>query len=249
MIEGAIKKNGIQLRTLEDWRHLAGPKRSGHWKDDRSAKENARRWLDAAPHLPSEIAELLSRANIRPIGSWFAEPEARVNFDDLGEPANVDMLVNAEDDIGPIVICIEAKVDETFGETLEKTLSNAQQRLKKSPASKGVMRIERLASTFRLDLSRPDIQQLRYQLLTLTAATIAEARRQSAYRAIAVIHEFVTPLANDRYRDRNARDLGEFLRIFPGDTNSLREGMLTGPIRTGGVGQLHFGKVTWNTSS
>ncbi len=242
---GVIAKDGNRLRTLEDWQCLASPKSPIHWKDNRSAKENARRWLESTPHLPSEIAGLLLSCGMTgTVGPWCAEPEARVSFDEFrGEPANIDMLVRAEDDSGPIVICIEAKVDETFGETVERTLSEAEKRLEKSPKSKGVERLERLAKIFRLDLSRREVLNLRYQLLTLTAATIAEAHRQSAKCAMAIVHEFMTPLVREEHRDRNASDLDDFLRIVLGSTNSLGSGMVMGPFQIGGINRLYFGKA------
>ncbi|MDE0304236.1 MAG: hypothetical protein OXI87_05035 [Albidovulum sp.] len=137
-----------------------------------------------------------------------------MRFDEFrGEPPNIDMLVKAESDNGPIVICIEAKVNETFGETVKTVLLNAKKRLEKKPKSKGVERIEGFRKTFRLDLDRSEVQDLRYHLLTLTAATFAEARRLSAKCAIAVVHEFITPLSSKECRDRSARYLDDFLRI------------------------------------
>ena len=49
---GTIHKGNRPLTTIDQWRRSCfdGAKR-GHWKDERSAKENARAWLDAAPGL------------------------------------------------------------------------------------------------------------------------------------------------------------------------------------------------------
>lgn len=182
---GVIEKDGRRLTSLEEWRSYAPPKGKTHWKDGRSAKENAHLWLGAAPELPSGIAELLRASGIiETLRSWSAEPEARVSFDALGEPANLDVLVHSEDENGPAVIGVEAKADEPFGSTVEKTLAAARKRLAGNPRSKGVERILGLAAIFGLDLDRREILELRYHLLTLTAATVAEARRQSAQRAV-----------------------------------------------------------------
>jgi hypothetical protein len=41
----------------------------------------------------------------KPCTAWTAEPEARVRFDEIGgEPANVDLLVRAEDGLGPLIL-------------------------------------------------------------------------------------------------------------------------------------------------
>ena len=213
-------------------------------KDGRSAKENARLWLGAAPDLPSGIAELLrTSGSVGTLRSWSAEPEARVSFDDLGEPANLDVLVHSEDENGPVVIGVEAKADEPFGSTIKKTLAAAQKRLAGNPRSKGVERILGLATIFGLDLNRREILELRYQLLTLTVATVAEARRQSAQRAIVIVHEFVSALTKAEYRARNARDLEVFLETVFGHTDPIGHGMIAEPLRIGGLGALYLGKT------
>ena len=239
-----IEKDGRRLTTLEEWHSYAPPKRKLHWKDGRSAKENARLWLGAAPDLPSGIAQLLGASgSIGTLRSWSAEPEARVSFDALGEPANLDVLVQAEDEKGPIVIGVEAKADESFGSTVEKTLAAAKKRSAGNPRSKGVERILGLATTFGLNLDRPEVLELRYQLLTLTAATLAEAHRESTQRAVVIVHEFVSALTKAEYRARNARDLDGFLGIVFDHTGSVGPGTITEPFRIDGLGALYFGKT------
>ena len=167
-----IEKDERRLTALADWLSHAPPKRRMHWKDGRSAKENARLWLDSAPDLPSGIADLLrATGSVGTLHSWSAEPEARVSFDAFRGPANLDVLVRAQDETGPVVIGVEAKADESFGSTVEQTLLEGQKELARNPRSKRVQRIQGLAATFGLDLDRPGIPGLRYQLLTLTAAT------------------------------------------------------------------------------
>lgn len=242
--DGVIDKNGRRLTTLADWHSHAPPKSEGHWKDGRSAKESARFWLGAAPDLPSGIANLLrATGSVGALRSWSAEPEARVSFDAFSGPANLDVLVRAQDEAGPVVIGIEAKADETFGKTVERTLQAAGKELERNPRSKRVQRIRGLAATFGLDLDRPGIPGLRHQLLTLTAATVAEARRQSADRAVVIVHELVSDLVNAGCRARNARDLDRFLEAAFGHPDPLRPGTVAGPFRMGGLRALHFGKT------
>ena len=239
-----IEKNGRRLTTLAEWHSHAPPKSEGHWKDGRSAKESARSWLGAAPDFPSGIADLLrTMSDVGTLRSWSAEPEARVSFDALGEPANLDVLVRAQDGTGPVVIGIEAKADECFGKTLETTLQAAEKRLARNSRSRGVERIRGLATTFGLDLDQPGISELRYQLLTLTAATVAEARRQSAERAVVIVQEFVSDLVHAGYRARNARDLNGFLEAAFSHSDPLRPGTVAGPFRMGNLRTLHFGKT------
>ena len=52
---GTVHKDDRPLTTIDQWHRFAPPKRDIHWKDGRSAKENARAWIDAAPGLQPDI--------------------------------------------------------------------------------------------------------------------------------------------------------------------------------------------------
>lgn len=243
-VSGVIRKGERRLSSLEEWHQYAPPKERSHWKDDRSAKENARLWLGAAPYVPLEIEETLrSSAGIEQLLSWSAEPEATVSFDGFRGPANIDLLLTAEDESGSLVIGIEAKADEPFGYTIGTTLARARERYEKNPRSKGVKRICQLATQFGLKLGQKATLQLRYQLLTLTAAVLAEADRQSAKRAVVLVHEFVTRLTAAEKRARNARDLDLFMEMVVGHTGVLQPGMTAGPLAINGFDQLYYGKA------
>lgn len=123
-----------------------------------------------------------------------------------------------------MVIGIEAKANDPSGQTVRKALLAVEKRLVENSRSKGVERLRGLATTFGLDLDRPGIGELRYQLLTLTAATVAEACRQSAQRAVVIVHEFVTvgmglPAGQRqtafRLPDRRAQKLATLARTAP----------------------------------
>lgn len=243
--EGVITKKSRRLSTLDEWWSCAPPKdKFKHWKDGRSAKENARLWLNAAPYLPSEIGEILqSCTDVGTLRTWRAEPEAEIPFDNFSGPANIDLLLITEDETGPLVVGIEAKADEPFGDTVKKTRSVANSRLGKKPESKRVERINILAKKFGLSLERQEVLNLRYQLFTLTAAILAEARRREIQRAIVIVHEFVTPLTTDRKRAQNTSDLYSFPRVVFGEQVSSCHGMIAGPIQTNGIKKLYFGKA------
>ena len=119
----------------------------------------------------------------------------------------------------------------------------AQNRLARNPRSEEVGRIRGLATTFGLDLDRREVLDLRYQLLTLTAATVTEAHRQSAQRTVVIVHEFVSALTKADYRARNARDLGRFLETVFGYTGSIGPGVIAVPFRIDGLDALYFGKT------
>lgn len=243
-VGGVIRKGVRSLSTLNEWLEYAPPRNKNHWRDGRSAKENARLWLSAAPCLPSDIEGTLgSCSGVEKLLSWSAEPEAKVPFDSFRGPANIDLLLTAEDRYGRLVMGIEAKADEPFGDTVETTLARAHERLKKKPRSKGVERIDRLESRFELNLDQRATLGLRYQLLTITAAVIAEASRKSARRGVVLVHELVSRLTTAKKRARNARDLDHFLTVVFGHAISIQPGTATRPFTIDGVEQLYFGKA------
>lgn len=252
-----INKEGKPIRNLETWYRLAGPKREGQWKDGRSAKESAKAWLEHTPAcVPSEITQALRahRDFGRILPDWEAEPEARVPFDSFGgEPSNLDVLITAEDEEGPLVIAVEAKADEPFGNTVETTLSQARKRKAENSASRGVDRVENLAAAI---LGVPvdrlaEAGELRYQLLTASAAALAEAQRRAARRAVLIIHEFVTGQTSDSSHLDNAKDLNAFVSRLSGTVTTLCEGTVQGPFELPGhpLTQFYIGKAVRNLRS
>ena len=241
-----ICKGGKSICSLETWRRLAGPKTEQQWKDGRSAKESARAWLECTPaRVPAEIEQALSThcdfGRILP--AWRAEPEARVAFDSSrGEPSNLDVLLTAKDEKGPLVIAVEAKADEPFGRTVEDTLCQARKRKEGNPRSQGVDRLEKLAAAIlgiRLD-RLAEAGELRYQLLTASAAALAEAQRQSACRAVVIIHEFVTDQTSDEKHHDNAKDLDAFVSMLSNrEVTTVAKGTVQGPFELPGLPLIH----------
>lgn len=250
---GVIEKKGQRLSTLGAWRAIAPPKgKNKHWKDGRSAKESAKSWIAAQPALPEEIAATLaSHRDIGTLSDWRAKPEARVRIDEFrGEPPNVDVLLFGLDRNGPLVVAVEAKADECFGRTVEKTLKAARSQFDRNSQSKGVERIKRLlAGLFGTTLDDGDVLELRYQLLTVTAAAMATAQRRLAQRAVVMVHEFATDCTTDEKRTSNARDLDRFVTRIAGRRSPVEPGTLLGPFKVPGEPiveariSLYFGKA------
>lgn len=234
------------MTSIDEWHRFAPPKqRHTHWKDRRSAKENARAWIDAAPELQPDIARTLAAcSDMAPLREWRGEPEARIPIDRFrGEQPNIDLLLIAADDHGPVVIAIEAKADEPFGDILSDQHRKARHAHAANPRSKRVARIETLLDRFALDIKDHQVTRLRYQLLTATAAVLAEAERRSSERAMLIVHEFVTPLTVAERRERNATDLDRFLSAAFGHPGRLAPGTVAGPIDVKGAPNLYVGKA------
>ncbi len=246
-----ITKDGRVIADLEDWRVRAGPKRAEQWKDGRSAKEAARAWLGAAPAIPKAVGEVLTQhQDFGEFQRWEAEPEKQVRFDKFrGEPPNIDVLLIGHDTDGPVVAAIEAKADEPFGYTVARTLAAAERRLAKNPRSKGVARLQQLTAAI-LGVKPETVTDVRYQLLTATAAVVAEADRWSAERAVLIVHEFVTDETTDARHLANASDLDAFVSLLSrGVVGSVPAGALVGPFTLpGGAAarpiRLYVGKAT-----
>ena len=243
---GIIHRGNRPLTSIDQW-----PRKDCHWKDGHSAKENARAWLDAAPGLQPDIARILAACrDIGPVRRWCAEPEARIRIDSFrGEPPNIDLLIVAEDDHGPVVIAIEAKVNEPFGKELTLQYQCAQAAKRRSKDSKAVDRIEHLLARFGLDIEQPHVRRLRYQLLTATAAALKEAERRSSQRAMLIVHEFVTSRTCPEESERNVADLNHFLATALDRRDNLAAGDVAGPFRLQGAPALYVGKTRTAVSS
>ena len=253
-----IKKQNIELTSLEDWARLAGPKSPDQWVDDRSAKEVARAWLEGnGVTLPAEVnTALIAHPAFGPVLSWDAEPEAKLPFDKFpGETRNTDLSVHAQDAHGEYLIAVEAKADEPFSDTVGKTLENALERSLQNRKSNGVSRIQALAQALICARTAGDpwVTDLRYQLFTACAGALCKAHESGYKRALFFVHEFVTDRTLDENHRKNAADLDLFVqRLSHGATQSIKNGEIHGPFNVPGApllpnpGLLFIGKVSRN---
>lgn len=258
----AITKGEHRIDTVDDWRRLAPPKKSGQWRVGRSAQTVAEIWLaGGGKSLPPEVQSMLSshdRFGGVQDGDWDAEPEVPLPFDSARNPRMTDILVLAKDSHGPFVIAVEAKADETFGCTITEELAGAIEAVQKTPASQKLRRVEMLAkSLMRAQVNgAPPIGALRYQLFTACAGALCEAKRRGVTRAIMLVHEFVTDQTRDQKHASNAADLDLFVnRITAGRIRHIENGDLCGPISIPGTQlnaagvDLFIGKVCRTTRS
>lgn len=251
----AITKGGRRIETLEEWEMHAGPKRPTQWKDGRSAKEIARAWLSAHGSFPAEVTALFANhPHFGPVSSWDAEPEARLPFDKFaGEPRNSDLVIYANDQHGSLLIAVEAKADEFFGNTVTNELAAAVKTRQNKPSSNKVTRIEQLlVALMGHGLHEdPSMGSLRYQLMTATAGALCAAERAHARRAVLLVHEFVTDVTSDSKHAINATDLSNFVsRLSHGSVQAVESGNMYGPFVVPGMPlvsasiQLFVGKVS-----
>jgi len=245
----------VRVRTMADWQRLAPPASESHWREHPSAMELARAWIEKDPARRIE-ALLAGRPRLAGVRLERAIAERKTFFDDIRSgPRNHDLLVHARSDAGPVVIGVEAKVDESFDRDL---VSWREAAIRRQPATRAPERLDRLTRAFfgvTLD-GDPQLGPLRYQLLAAPAGTLAEAREASAAAAVLLVHEFVTPAADPRNRARNGADLDRFLaRLGGGERTGHDDGWLAGPFRVPGNGHLpgtipvYVGKLVSHTAS
>jgi len=195
-----------KIKTIEDWFLFAPPKGGEqHWKDGRSAKELAKYFINANGNLPCEISGMVNKYNL-PVTDYSCYPEHKTRFDNIkGEPRNHDMVMVAKDSH---IICIEAKADECFGETVEIEWEKASENKRN--------RISRLArNLFGKDIVDDDIKPLRYQLLTAIAGTAAEAKMQNIKTAVFLVLVLKKKgcYSNDKIM-ANKQDYDDLLKIL-----------------------------------
>lgn len=197
-----LKNNGIF--DLESW-FLASPPMGGEkqWKDGRSAKELARYMTSDYPNVPIEISNILS--HFVPDNTefeWSAEYVTDLQQFGLGrgEGRNHDAFMCAPN----VVVGIEGKADESLGsQMIGSALESATENKK--------LRINGMIQM--LFGNEPEKHKdIRYQLITASAATLLEATKRNAKNAILLIIVFKKSgcYSEKKINDNNA-DILRFL--------------------------------------
>ena len=215
-----------------------------HWVPGRSARELASAWCGSkGPCVPLEIEQLLrSHPGLVDVVIERAIPEHQIRFDSLrGEPRNADLAIEARDRSGVVAITIEGKADESFDRPVSAVLQSAIERIAADERTGAVRRVEGLSAALlpRWRSGMGHLGDLRYQLLTGIAGTLAWAREIGATRAVFAVHEFVTDQTSDEKHAQNAADLIRFLeRLSDGVICNLSPGVLVGPVHVPGSEQI-----------
>ncbi|MDP8994115.1 MAG: hypothetical protein M3N07_03890 [Pseudomonadota bacterium] len=201
------------LRPEDVIPHLGKPK---HWKEGRSAKAVAESWFHAND-IPASVRAVLDQAEeyrgAELIDAWL---ERCVDLGDGQRPTQTDLMavLGIEDELA--VLAIEAKVDESFGPTVDEWLSGAGEAKHR--------RLAYLAGMFGLDPAA--CGPLRYQFLHRTASALLEARRYRARRAVMLVQSFCP----------KASGFGDYAAFFAAvGQPGLEAGMLSEPLESGGV--------------
>lgn len=157
-----------------DWKQfLAHPERQ--WREGYSAWCAAQSW-EGAGSLPRSIANLLGEE----AELLLALPEHKVALAGGGHPSQCDVFALVRRGPRTLALAVEAKVAETFGQTL------GQWRSKASAAKEA--RLTAICNHLALDQEPPP--EVRYQLLHRTAAAVVEAGRFGMDDAAMIVQSF-----------------------------------------------------------
>ena len=177
-------KNGTVVTDIESWEDaFKEVDEAKHWKEGRSAKSLAQYFslpnIDQSNgiKLIKEYVDICGFKNFEPIRARI-EHESR--FDEFrGKGRMHDMVIWGNGGGRHLVICIEAKVNESFGNFVSKAYRESEEYVKKNPRSKRKERIEKLCKNYyKIDVNKivPDTTDIRYQLLHYLAGSITEGK-------------------------------------------------------------------------
>lgn len=177
-----MKRIFVPTETGTDWQRLLGRPKL-HWKKEHSAMSVAACWEHNHPQLPTEILKVLDSsgdAAITRLQLLIGIPEWEVKLPGGNAASQTDILAITRNELGLVILGVEAKVDESFGLTLGQ---------KKSGATKAQLsRIAYLEQE--LECSAPLADYIRYQLLHRTVSALLTAREFFAPVAVMLVHSF-----------------------------------------------------------
>ena len=164
-----------------------------------------------------------------------AEIEHPSPFDKYSSPRMQDLVIWGESEKGRILACIEAKVDEEFGnEVLNQAYKNAKQEFDKNPNSKRKARIEELCKKY-LNVNAESIKSgdendIRYQLLYYLAGSICEAKEYGNVVFMPIM-VFKTNKYNETKGNSNREDYKQFINALKFDEICDNEKQICKPAK------------------
>ncbi len=188
----------LPAESAEDWRRLlADPEK--HWRDGYSAKALATTW-QAAHGFPTEVAAAFRASGIPTFQSLSfvaGFPEYQVELPGGRRPSQTDIMVLGRSDRELVVVAVEGKVEESFGELVTDW--------KQHETNGKVERLQFL--TDYLGLRDEQLNSLRYQLLHRTASALLTAEQFASNHAVMMVHSF-------SQQQTGFADYSAFLRLF-----------------------------------
>jgi hypothetical protein len=213
-------RKGDRIADICDWTRYGAPASARHWKPGRSAYCTAEAWLSGTGER--SLRAVLDRApELAGLEIERAIVEEQTSFDHLrGGRRNHDLLLTGTAGGRATVVGVEAKADETFGQTVSENATEA------SPGATERLDLVTRALTGATPAERSSLAALRYQLFSGVAGSLAAAREHGAKQAVFVVQTFRTPLTDDARIAKNDADLRAFVETALG----AKPGDLTAPV-------------------
>lgn len=231
------KDKEIEISSVEEWlKHCPPVNPAKQWVDKHSAKEMAKFWTDIENQ--NEFLLFLQNAS-KDLTFNYAFPEIATKFDNYRSPRKNDLCVFAADSSGNILISIEGKADEPFGENyVYKEWESSIGEKKTSSKSKKLDRIIELYQ--RLNCSASFLN-LRYQLTYWLAGAIDEATRNKINTVFLIVQEFHSDITNKKMIADNKRDLDFFVNFISKSAyKSVNNNQIIGPIKNQFTKQINL---------
>ena len=226
MIKMKLNQHVEHIIDCDSWKEKRPPKKPDiHWQEGRSAMELARYVTSAMPNMPREIEKVLeSFVSQESVFDWDAEYVTKLPGS--GEGRNHDAIFYNND----IIVCVEAKADESLGNLISDELSNAS-----------INKLSRICCLLKM-LFKDGFKQyadLRYQLLTASTGTILEAQKRGVDKAILLVIVFKSEKCTTKEKlDINDKDIQNFLSA----TNAIDYKNFKKIPNNTGI-DLYFGKI------
>lgn len=194
-----LKKHPKNIVDSGGWLEVCPPKKGERqWEDGRSAKALAEYFTKDIDNVPPEIEKALE-ALVPKASAFNWDAEYVTALPGKGEGRNHDAIMYNED----IVVTIEAKADEPFGNTVKKEMENA--------SVNKLYRVSALLKSIFNDGFK-SYESLRYQLLTASVGSILEAEKRSVKTAVLLVLVFESNgRVNPQKLHDNRKDIKEFL--------------------------------------
>jgi hypothetical protein len=220
----------IPSKGAQEWRgFLADP--NTQWKKGYSAYELAHCWEEST-NLPSCVKRVFMQSNYTLFHNTqvlYGFPEYKVSLPGGSASSQNDLYILAKTNKELLIIMVEGKVSEQFGETVEtwkgKELSDGKRK-----------RLDYLLNLLNLDES--NVLNIRYQLLHRTASAIIEANNVGAKNALMLVHSFSE-------KGKWFEDYQAFVELF---NLKPKKEEIVGSVYLNGV-NVYFGWVTGKCSS
>jgi hypothetical protein len=206
------------ITSIEDWKnYMFRRKKEKDWHQGKSAMSLAQYVMEFGGE--EEIKILLKKLVNEEVILLKAIPEFEVSFDEFSHGREHDLAIYAitARSSRTIFVGVEAKVNETFGNTIGKEYLKAKSEKLSGSNTRKDERIEKLLQQHFKEIN-PHIFKLRYQLLYATMGTVMAAyEKDRADIYILLILSFKTALYNEKKGAQNYQDFLSFIKEMRGE--------------------------------